>query len=230
MKNPPLRRLRPVRTGAHHTLPFNAKHSVTRESYAASNHCDVPTRCPGRNKRLHIGGIHRCGIRPNSIEVNRTVGRKCLSQDLHSRHRPPVNRQIGHKRRQSGIKTEKHAEICRPSAGRHSVQAPLVCCIRGTSRTAACGTYTVLHDFAGPTVLSTVDFRTGRQPAVSRGWTVQSNDPLPNLTDGNSYGVASEGGSYGAGTVFQMTPDHTVNVLYSFSGGADGGGPVRRHS
>ena len=65
-------------------------------------------------------------------------------------------------------------------------------------------------------VLYTFDGTQGNHPA---GGLIQA-------TDGNFYGVASEGGSYGAGTVFQMTPDHTVNVLYNFSGGADGGGPV----
>ena len=45
---------------------------------------------------------------------------------------------------------------------------------------------------------------------------------------GNLYGVTVRGGSYGQGTVFQLTPSGsgwTENVLYSFQGGNDGGGP-----
>ena len=45
---------------------------------------------------------------------------------------------------------------------------------------------------------------------------------------GNIYGTTVLGGEFGGGTVFQLSPtpngwDHTV--LYSFTGGADGGAP-----
>jgi uncharacterized repeat protein (TIGR03803 family) len=43
--------------------------------------------------------------------------------------------------------------------------------------------------------------------------------------DGNFYGSTTEGGDYGAGTVFQMTPDGSWNTLYSFEGYYDGGSP-----
>jgi len=43
---------------------------------------------------------------------------------------------------------------------------------------------------------------------------------------GNLYGTTAYGGAYDyTGTVFMVTPSGTEKVLYSFSGGADGGGP-----
>ena len=47
--------------------------------------------------------------------------------------------------------------------------------------------------------------------------------------EGNLYGTTYEGGAYGAGTVFELVKTHTTayteKVLYSFTGGADGGYP-----
>jgi len=48
---------------------------------------------------------------------------------------------------------------------------------------------------------------------------------------GNLYGTASAGGAYDFGTVYKLTPRKkkgrwTLTVLYSFTGGADGGYPV----
>ena len=34
--------------------------------------------------------------------------------------------------------------------------------------------------------------------------------------DGNLYGITDEGGSYGCGTVFKITPSGTLTTLYSF--------------
>jgi uncharacterized repeat protein (TIGR03803 family) len=42
---------------------------------------------------------------------------------------------------------------------------------------------------------------------------------------GNLYGTTIYGGSNGAGTVFKMTQAGVLSVLYSFTGGADGGKP-----
>lgn len=46
---------------------------------------------------------------------------------------------------------------------------------------------------------------------------------------GNLYGVTSSGGLYNQGVVFELTPSPSGNwtetVLYTFTGGADGGGP-----
>lgn len=48
---------------------------------------------------------------------------------------------------------------------------------------------------------------------------------------GNLYGTASQGGTFGYGTVYKLTPRKkkgpwTIKVLYSFTGGEDGGYPV----
>jgi len=46
---------------------------------------------------------------------------------------------------------------------------------------------------------------------------------------GNLYGTTTQGGTYGQGTVFELTPNSdgtwTESVLYSFTGGSDGGTP-----
>ena len=44
---------------------------------------------------------------------------------------------------------------------------------------------------------------------------------------GNLYGTSVQGGVYGGGTVFQVTPEGVHTVLYSFTGGADGGEPYK---
>ena len=47
---------------------------------------------------------------------------------------------------------------------------------------------------------------------------------------GNVYGVTGIGGAYASGTVFKLTPNAdgswTQNVIYTFTGGSDGGGPL----
>jgi uncharacterized repeat protein (TIGR03803 family) len=51
---------------------------------------------------------------------------------------------------------------------------------------------------------------------------------LVQSTDGSFYGTASEGGAYGYGTVFKITPTGTLTTLYSFcsqSGCSDGASP-----
>jgi uncharacterized repeat protein (TIGR03803 family) len=53
-------------------------------------------------------------------------------------------------------------------------------------------------------------------------------NPLAGLIrdeDGNLYGTTSAGGSSGQGTVFKVDPAGTETVLYSFTGGTDGGYP-----
>ena len=42
---------------------------------------------------------------------------------------------------------------------------------------------------------------------------------------GNVYGTALDGGTHGEGVVFQVTPDGSESVLYSFTGGDDGSLP-----
>ena len=42
---------------------------------------------------------------------------------------------------------------------------------------------------------------------------------------GNMYGTTTGGGTFGAGVVFKIDSGGTFNVLYGFTGGADGGTP-----
>ena len=44
---------------------------------------------------------------------------------------------------------------------------------------------------------------------------------------GNMYGTSVQGGLYGGGTIFQVTPAGVHTVLYNFTGGADGGEPYK---
>ena len=49
--------------------------------------------------------------------------------------------------------------------------------------------------------------------------------PLIEATDGHFYGTTSQGGAENAGTVFRMSPDGVVTVVYTFTGGPDGAYP-----
>ena len=44
---------------------------------------------------------------------------------------------------------------------------------------------------------------------------------------GNLYGTSVQGGTFGGGTIFQVTPAGVHTVLYNFTGGADGGEPYK---
>ena len=50
--------------------------------------------------------------------------------------------------------------------------------------------------------------------------------PLIEASDGNFYGTTSVGGVYNRGTIFRMTRDYRLSILYTFSGAFDGGYPV----
>ncbi len=76
-----------------------------------------------------------------------------------------------------------------------------------SSRAQAAATQTVLYSFKGP----------------SRG-----ADPSSGLirdAAGNMYGTTSRGGATGNGVVYKVDPAGNQTVLYSFTGGADGGMP-----
>ena len=77
------------------------------------------------------------------------------------------------------------------------------------SLTIKTGTYNVLYNFKGKS--------DGGNP-----WGTLALDPK-----GNLYGTTEFGGSSGVGTVFELVPNtKKETVLYSFTGGADGAGPV----
>jgi uncharacterized repeat protein (TIGR03803 family) len=71
------------------------------------------------------------------------------------------------------------------------------------------GAFSVLHSFAGGTT-------DGAYP----------QEAVIQASDGNFYGTTLYGGTFNAGTVFELTPTGTLSVLHSFAGGTvDGCGP-----
>jgi uncharacterized repeat protein (TIGR03803 family) len=78
---------------------------------------------------------------------------------------------------------------------------------------SASGEYTVLHTFTAGA--------DGGYPYA--GVVLDSSGNLYGTTPG--YGVAGDGGQ-GQGVVFKLSPSGTYTVLYTFVGGADGGGPM----
>jgi uncharacterized repeat protein (TIGR03803 family) len=72
------------------------------------------------------------------------------------------------------------------------------------------GTFTVLYSFSGGA--------DGKYP----------NDGLVSDAQGNLYGTTGMGGADGQGVVFKVTPAGVESVLYSFTGGSDGGEPWGR--
>jgi uncharacterized repeat protein (TIGR03803 family) len=67
--------------------------------------------------------------------------------------------------------------------------------------------FATLHSFPG--------FPNGRYPYAG----------LVQVSDGNFYGTTYGGGTFGYGTVFQISPNGALTSLYSFTGDNDGGGP-----
>ena len=71
------------------------------------------------------------------------------------------------------------------------------------------GTVSILHSFAdGPD--------DGKEP---EGALIQASD-------GDFYGTTAKGGTFGQGTVYRMTADGSVTLLYSFAGEPDGSTPL----
>ncbi len=77
----------------------------------------------------------------------------------------------------------------------------------GTAQSAQAQTFKVLYNFTGSA--------DGQAPFGS----------LVRDTAGNLYGTTEAGGASGAGTVFKVDKSGTHKVLYSFTGGSDGGNP-----
>jgi uncharacterized repeat protein (TIGR03803 family) len=70
---------------------------------------------------------------------------------------------------------------------------------------------TILHSFAGP--------------PSGGGDGAYSYEGVIRDAAGNLYGVTAAGGTYGAGVVYKLDASANETLLYSFSGGPDGGGP-----
>src|SRR5260370_12918270 len=73
------------------------------------------------------------------------------------------------------------------------------------------GTLTTLYDFCS-------------QPGCSDGQ--QPISTVVEGTDGNFYGTASNGGTYGLGTIYAITSDGTLTTLQSFQGKYNGAFPL----
>jgi uncharacterized repeat protein (TIGR03803 family) len=73
------------------------------------------------------------------------------------------------------------------------------------------GRRTILHSFAGPP-------QGGGDGAFSYEGVIRD-------ATGNLYGVTAKGGAYGAGVVYKLDTSRKETLLYSFSGGSDGGDP-----
>jgi uncharacterized repeat protein (TIGR03803 family) len=69
------------------------------------------------------------------------------------------------------------------------------------------GTETVLHSFGGS------------------GDGLHTQSGLVIDAQGNLYGTCFQGGTFGAGVLFKVTPDGTETILHNFSGGPDGAYP-----
>ena len=80
-----------------------------------------------------------------------------------------------------------------------------------------CGTVFSLSN----TLVETVLYRFGGSSGDGTG----PEGTLTRDAKGNLYGATYEGGAYGYGTVFKLTPSGTEQVLYSFTGGPDGAWP-----
>jgi uncharacterized repeat protein (TIGR03803 family) len=61
---------------------------------------------------------------------------------------------------------------------------------------------------------------------VLRSWATSSNKRPILATDGSLYGTTSNGGAFGRGTIYQLTPAGAYREIYSFSGALDGGFPL----
>ncbi len=78
-------------------------------------------------------------------------------------------------------------------------------------RLSTSGTYTLLYTFCAAAGCA--------DGAAPQG-------PLVENSDGNFYGVTAQGGAFGHGTVFRLTPGGALTTLYSFTGAADGSAPL----
>jgi uncharacterized repeat protein (TIGR03803 family) len=87
----------------------------------------------------------------------------------------------------------------------------------GTLCTSGCGTVFRINSSGEETVV--YNFSGGSDGSGPKGALISD-------LDGNLYGTTTAGGAYGHGTVFKLAPTGKESLLYSFTGEADGAGPV----
>jgi len=82
---------------------------------------------------------------------------------------------------------------------------------------SGCGVVFKLKRSGGETIL--YDFAGGSDGAAPQGRLVRDKS-------GNIYGTTSDGGDFGWGTIYKLDKSGVETVLYTFTGGTDGGFPV----
>jgi uncharacterized repeat protein (TIGR03803 family) len=97
----------------------------------------------------------------------------------------------------------------RPIQSCFAIAAAFVCIFLLSAQTASAQTFSVVYSFFD----SSSDAST---PVPAH---------LVQDTAGNFYGLAEFGGSHDKGAIYKIDPSGTETVLYSFTGGADGGSP-----
>jgi uncharacterized repeat protein (TIGR03803 family) len=120
------------------------------------------------------------------------------------------------------------ASTSTPTASQHAPALIAVCKLKSISLAAAIATILLLT-FASPT------FAANTNVSVLHTFTGGNDGSYPDgnlVADaaGNLYGTTQIGGAFGAGTVFELSPtpdgQWRFYVLYTFTGGADGGNPL----
>jgi len=94
----------------------------------------------------------------------------------------------------------------------HSIRQLFILCVLpavAVLSARAASTTKILHSFAGGADGEYID------------------SDLVTDAAGNIYGSSVQGGTFGGGTVFEVTPAGVHTVLYNFTGGADGGEPYK---
>src|SRR5438552_3303674 len=89
----------------------------------------------------------------------------------------------------------------------------------GNCGPSGCGTVFMLTTAGAFSVLHNFDWDDGANPG---------GDLIRDKKTGDLYGPTFSGGSGGAGTIFKLATDGTLNTLYSFMGGSDGNTPEGR--
>ena len=90
--------------------------------------------------------------------------------------------------------------------------------------------------FFGTTSSTSVIFRVTASGAykVIHNFNVNTDGQFPTslvlASDGNLYGVTSEGGANSAGTIFRLTPGGTFSVIYNFAAGTSNANSLMQHT